>query len=146
MAGCRQDQRRDRDGGCDLEMDAGYPENTGLASASCRYSRQRRGRSQRQDRSRARGRLDQAVGISCRRRLPMIKTARPRQRADSGFTLLEILIVVAIFGIFVLLAYGGTNSVLHTRSRVEIAQHREFGRASWRERVSEAVYLWEVVV
>src|SRR3546814_4454400 len=92
--------------------------------ASCRYSRQRRGRSQRQDRSRARGRLDQAVGISCRRRLPMIKTARPRQRADSGFTLLEILIVVAIFGIFALLAYGGLNSVLHTRSRVEIAQNR----------------------
>ncbi|HEY9546560.1 MAG TPA: type II secretion system minor pseudopilin GspJ [Solimonas sp.] len=54
----------------------------------------------------------------------MIKTARPRQRADSGFTLLEILIVVAIFGIFALLAYGGLNSVLHTRSRVEIAQNR----------------------
>src|SRR3546814_3509329 len=68
--------------------------------------------------------LDQAVGISCRRRLPMIKTARPRPRADSGFTLLEILIFVAIFGIFALLAYGGLNSVLHTRSRVEIAQNR----------------------
>lgn len=41
-----------------------------------------------------------------------------------GFTLLEIIIVVAIFAIFALLAYGGLDAVLHTRSRVEIAQHR----------------------
>lgn len=45
-------------------------------------------------------------------------------RQQTGFTLLEILIVVAIFGIFALLAYGGLDAVLHTRARVEIAQNR----------------------
>lgn len=41
-----------------------------------------------------------------------------------GFTLLELLVVVAIFGIFALLAYGGLDSVLKTRVEVERAQNR----------------------
>ncbi|NKF23140.1 type II secretion system minor pseudopilin GspJ [Solimonas marina] len=53
----------------------------------------------------------------------IIARQRPpiRQR---GFTLLEIIIVVAIFAIFAVLAYGGLDSVLQTRTRVEAAQQR----------------------
>ncbi|SEQ65831.1 general secretion pathway protein J [Solimonas aquatica] len=42
--------------------------------------------------------------------------------AQSGFTLLEMLVVVAIFAIFAVLAYGGLNSVLKTRAAVERGQ------------------------
>jgi general secretion pathway protein J len=41
-----------------------------------------------------------------------------------GFTLLEIIIVVAIFAIFAMLAYGGLDAVLKTRQSVETAQLR----------------------
>ncbi|MGH8445806.1 MAG: type II secretion system minor pseudopilin GspJ [Solimonas sp.] len=51
----------------------------------------------------------------------MSRLARRRSR---GFTLLEIIIVVAIFAIFAMLAYGGLDSVLKTRVSVETAQVR----------------------
>lgn len=48
---------------------------------------------------------------------------RPRARSR-GFTLLEIIVVVGIFAIFAVLAYGGLQSVLRTRTQVEAAQQR----------------------
>lgn len=41
-----------------------------------------------------------------------------------GFTLLELIVVVAIFAIFAMLAYGGLDAVLKTRDSVERAQLR----------------------
>jgi len=52
----------------------------------------------------------------------------PAQRlpptALSGFTLLELIVVLAIFAIFSLMAYGGLDSVLQTRAQVEEALQR----------------------
>lgn len=45
-------------------------------------------------------------------------------RTQSGFTLLELIVVIGIFAIFALMAYGGLDSVLNTRRQVEIAQER----------------------
>lgn len=42
----------------------------------------------------------------------------------AGFTLIEVIVVIAIFGIFALMAYGGLDSVLNTRRQVEIAQEK----------------------
>jgi general secretion pathway protein J len=47
-----------------------------------------------------------------------------RRWRERGFTLLEILVVVAIFAVFALLAYGGLDAVLSTRARVELSQKR----------------------
>jgi general secretion pathway protein J len=47
-----------------------------------------------------------------------------RSTRHSGFTLLELIIVIAIFAIFSLMAYGGLDSVLNTRRQVELAQDR----------------------
>lgn len=44
--------------------------------------------------------------------------------AQSGFTLLELIVVLAIFAIFSLMAYGGLDSVLQTRAQVEEALQR----------------------
>lgn len=46
------------------------------------------------------------------------------RRAVRGFTLLELIVVVAIFAIFAVLAYGGLDAVLKTRGSVERAQTR----------------------
>jgi len=47
-----------------------------------------------------------------------------RSDQHAGFTLLELIIVIAIFAIFALMAYGGLDSVLNTRRQVEVAQDR----------------------
>ncbi len=41
-----------------------------------------------------------------------------------GFTLLELIVVIAIFALFSIMAYGGLDSVLKTRHQVERAQER----------------------
>ena len=43
---------------------------------------------------------------------------------SSGFTLLELVVVIAIFAIFSVMAYGGLSSVLKTRAQVEQVQDR----------------------
>jgi general secretion pathway protein J len=75
----------------------------------------------------------------------MLKPARPRRLATlgsprfargpstllAGFTLLELLVVILIFGIFATMAYGGLNSVLNARRRIEdsLARTAEYQRA-----------------
>ncbi|MFA5937876.1 MAG: type II secretion system minor pseudopilin GspJ [Sinimarinibacterium sp.] len=51
-----------------------------------------------------------------------LRTAGPH--GQTGFTLLELVVVLAIFAIFSLMAYGGLDSVLKTRRQVEVAQDR----------------------
>lgn len=45
-------------------------------------------------------------------------------RRQQGFTLIEIILVVLIFGIMSAMAYGGLNSVLKTRTAVEASIER----------------------
>lgn len=47
-----------------------------------------------------------------------------RAKAGTGFTLLELLVVLGIFSVVSLLAYGGLNSVLTSRATVEAALDR----------------------
>jgi general secretion pathway protein J len=44
--------------------------------------------------------------------------------AQRGFTLLELVVVIAIFGVMSVMAYGGLHSVLDSRERVETALQR----------------------
>lgn len=52
-----------------------------------------------------------------------MKPARDRA-FNRGFTLLEVILVVLIFGIMSTMAYGGLNSVLKTRTAVEASMKR----------------------
>lgn len=57
-------------------------------------------------------------------------------RSARGFTLLEIIVVIAIFGVMSVMAYGGLASILHSRQRVSLALDRtaELQRAYMRMR------------
>lgn len=56
---------------------------------------------------------------------PFQETAHPKLKtAFSGFTLLELIVVIAIFGVMSLMAYGGLNSVLKSRQRIEQSMER----------------------
>lgn len=63
----------------------------------------------------------------------MLNAAPSRAR---GFTLLELLVVIVIFGIFAVMAYGGLRSVLDARRHIEGSLNRtaEFQRAYQRLR------------
>jgi len=56
-----------------------------------------------------------------------------RQR---GFTLLELIVVIGIFGVFATMAYGGLNTVLSTRAKIEqnLLRTEEYDRAYLRLR------------
>jgi general secretion pathway protein J len=47
-----------------------------------------------------------------------------------GFTLLELVVVIAVFGVFASMAYGGLNYVLKARRQVETALNRT---AEWQK-------------
>lgn len=57
------------------------------------------------------------------RRLPALRQ-RVGPRTPAGFTLLELLVVLGIFSMLSLLAYGGLDSVLRSRATVEAALGR----------------------
>ena len=46
-------------------------------------------------------------------------SASPRPRTNSGFTLLELVVAIAIFGLMAAMAYGGLGSVLNTRDHAD---------------------------
>ena len=56
-----------------------------------------------------------------------------RQR---GFTLLELIVVIGIFGVFATMAYGGLNTVLSARAKIEqnLQRTEEYDRAYLRLR------------
>lgn len=66
----------------------------------------------------------------------MTGSARHRHRGQAGFTLLELIVVIGIFGIFAAMAYGGLNGVLKTRQRIEQGLQRteDYDRAYLRLR------------
>lgn len=51
-------------------------------------------------------------------------TDRPPPRAAAGFTLLELIIVVLVFGIMSVMAYGGLNAVLKNREQLQLTLER----------------------
>lgn len=48
----------------------------------------------------------------------------PAAHAAGGFTLLELIVVLGIFAVLSVMAYGGLNSVLNVRSKVQQAMDR----------------------
>lgn len=65
-----------------------------------------------------------------RRHAPALRNADSLPVAR-GFTLLELLVVILIFGIFAIMAYGGLNTVLNTRRHIEesLARTAEYQKA-----------------
>lgn len=51
-------------------------------------------------------------------------SSRAQPRRSSGFTLIEIIIVVLVFSVMSVMAYGGLNSVLRTRRGIEDSMQR----------------------
>ena len=52
-------------------------------------------------------------------------------RSQRGFTLLELIVVIGIFGVFAAMAYGGLNTVLSARAKIEdnLSRTEEYDRA-----------------
>ncbi|WP_428384521.1 type II secretion system minor pseudopilin GspJ [Nevskia ramosa] len=52
-------------------------------------------------------------------------------RSQRGFTLLELIVVIGIFGVFATMAYGGLNTVLSARAKIEdnLSRTEEYDRA-----------------
>ena len=53
-----------------------------------------------------------------------------RTSRDRGFTLLELIIVIAVFAVFAAMAYGGLNYVLKARKTIEVQLGRN---AEWQK-------------
>ncbi len=70
----------------------------------------------------------------------MIRTAHPASgrllRREAGFTLMEIIVVLLVFAIMSVMAYGGLGTVMSTRTAVEAAMTRttEYQKAYMRLR------------
>lgn len=52
------------------------------------------------------------------------------RRAPTGFTLIELIVVIAVFGVFAAMAYGGLNYVLTARRDIEVQLDRT---AEWQK-------------
>ena len=71
---------------------------------------------------------------------PLQRILRPRHsriHAQHGFTLLEVLVAVAIFGIISLLAYGGYNQLIRQSEIVETSATRTRAIQSTVQRMAE---------
>ncbi|AWN17306.1 type II secretion system minor pseudopilin GspJ [Salinisphaera sp. LB1] len=57
-----------------------------------------------------------------------------RTRAQSGFTLVELLVAIAVFAVMAAIAYGGLSSVIDTRDSIDAALDRSkmLQMATWR--------------
>jgi general secretion pathway protein J len=63
-------------------------------------------------------------GQKCRQRVAPIKTISAGATHCCGFTLLELLVALAIFAVLSAMAYGGLNSVMRSRQGVEVKAQR----------------------
>lgn len=57
-----------------------------------------------------------------------------RMRAQDGFTLVELLVAIAVFAVMAAIAYGGLSSVIDTRDSIDAALDRSkmLQMATWR--------------